>query len=242
MNGQVLLPLLCMVFPCWAAPDWNTLNRAIVRIVAEKGSDTGSNRDFGAGVVISASPDSVRIVTAAHVVAGASGWKVYFSSDRNREYTATLLTNGSGPLDLAVLEVLPRDRPLPTNIPPMDTGAATADQRIWTVDNDWFHISNTVVRLDHDTDTRKFEYTNLAVDDGFSGGPVFDDDGRLVGIHDGSEGGGRYAVAAKIGAVIETLTSPSLGYAVPNLRGGDNTGKGAEPTPAKPNPPTPRVW
>jgi formylglycine-generating enzyme required for sulfatase activity len=89
------------------------------------------------------------------------------------------------------------------------------DERVWTIDSEWVHIPNTVVRLDHDSDTRLFEYTKVAVDDGFSGGPVFDDDGRLAGIHRGGGAGGRYAVAARLDAVIDALAA--LGHNTPNL-------------------------
>jgi formylglycine-generating enzyme required for sulfatase activity len=93
------------------------------------------------------------------------------------------------------------------------------DERVWTVDSEWIHIPNTVVRLDHDSDTRLFEYTKVAVDDGFSGGPVFDDEGRLVGIHRGGAAGGRYAFAAKLDSAIDALAA--LGHNTPNLvRGG----------------------
>jgi hypothetical protein len=89
------------------------------------------------------------------------------------------------------------------------------DERIWTIDSEWVHIQNTIVRLDHDADTRMFEYTKVAIADGFSGGPVFDDDGRLVGIHREGAAGGRYAVAVKFDSAIEVLAV--LGYNTPNL-------------------------
>jgi formylglycine-generating enzyme required for sulfatase activity len=96
-----------------------------------------------------------------------------------------------------------------------DRDTLAVDERIWTVDNEWVHIPNTVVRLDHDSDTRLFEYTKVAVDDGFSGGPVLDDDGRLVGVHRGGGAGGRYAVAAKLDSAIDALAA--LGHNTPNL-------------------------
>jgi formylglycine-generating enzyme required for sulfatase activity len=96
-----------------------------------------------------------------------------------------------------------------------DRNTLAVDERIWTIDSEWLHIQNTVVRLAHESDTRLFEYTKVTVDDGFSGGPVLDDDGRLVGIHRGGGAGGRYAVAAKLDSAIDALAA--LGHNTPNL-------------------------
>ena len=231
------LVLLCVAFPVLATPDWNTLNRGIVKVEAVK--KAGS--DIGAGIVIMASSDSIRILTAAHVVADATAWKVYFYSDQAVGYMATVLPRSSDGLDLAVLEVRPQGRALPGNLPrlPMrDRDTLQVDERIWTVDSEWVHIPNTVVRLDHDSDTRLFEYTKVAVDEGFSGGPVFDDDGRLAGIHRAGAAGGRYAVAAKLDSAIDALAA--LGHNTPNLvRGGTVASTIAVPAP--PSPSAPRV-
>jgi formylglycine-generating enzyme required for sulfatase activity len=208
------LVLLSLALPLLAAPDWNTLNRSVVKIVADKRPAS----DTGAGIVIAASSDSIRILTAAHVVADATAWKVYFYSDQAVGYAATVLPKSSDGLDLAVLEVIPQGRALPSNLPQLamrGRDTLPLDERIWTIDSEWVHIPNTVVRLDHDSDTRLFEYTKVAVDDGFSGGAVFDEDGRLAGIHRGGGAGGRYAVAARLDAVIDALAA--LGHNTPNL-------------------------
>jgi len=208
------LVLLCVAFPLLAAPNWGTVNRGVVKVeaVRKPASDTG------VGIVIAASSDSIRILTAAHVVADATAWRVYFYADRAVAYTATVLPRSSDGLDLAVLEVRPQGRALPGNLPRLavrDRDTLAVDERVWTVDSDWIHIPNTVVRLDHDSDTRLFEYTKVAVDDGFSGGPVFDDDGRLVGVHRGGVAGGRYAFAARLDSAIDALAA--LGHNTPNL-------------------------
>jgi len=214
---RFLLPL-CLALPLLGAPDWNTLNHGIVKVEAANKAVS----DTGAGIVIAASSDSIRILTAAHVVAEASSWKVYFYSDQAVAYRATLLPRSSDSLDLAVLEVLPQGRPLPANLPrlPMrDPDPLRVDDHIWTVDSEWVHIPNMVVRLDHDSDTRLFEYTKREVGDGFSGGPVFDEDGLLAGIHHGGGAGGRYAVAVKLESTINALAT--LGHNASNLaRGG----------------------
>jgi formylglycine-generating enzyme required for sulfatase activity len=230
ITRRFLLPL-CIAVPLLGAPDWNKLNRGIVKVEAAKKPAS----DTGAGIVITASSDSIRILTAAHVVADATACKVYFYSDQAVGYMAAVLPRSSDGLDLAVLEVRPQGRALPGNLPglPMrDRGTLRVDERIWTIDSEWVHISNTVVRLDHDSDTRLFEYTKVAVDDGFSGGPVFDDDGRLVGVHRGGAAGGRYAVAAKLDSAIDALAA--LGHNTSSFGG-------TAVSPIDPAPPEPQI-
>ena len=232
--------LLCLAFPLLLAvggpqldyppatvraPDWNTLFQGLVRVEAEK-----QPKDTGAGLVIFGSADSIRVLTAAHVVAGATSLKVYFRSDRAVAYTAHLLPGNSDPgeLDLAVLEVLKSDqkgRALPGNIPQLaarDRGTLQVTEHVWTVDGGWRIVPNNVTALDHDFDTRKFEYTRGATNDGFSGGAVFDDDGRLVGIHDEGAAGGQYAVAVRVDSAVEVLAA--LGHNTPNLAGSGGRG------------------
>ena len=209
-----LLLLLCLGYPLLGAPDWNTLFRSLVKVEAGK-----PPKDTGAGIIISVSANSIRVLTAAHVVAKAASVNVYFYSDRVVPYSATVLPNSSDTLDLAVLEILrPQNRPLPGNIPQLavrDRNTLQITEHIWTVDSGWRIVPNNVTALDHDFNTQQFEYTRGATNDGFSGGAVFDDDGRLVGIHDGGAAGGQYAVAVKLDSALEVLAA--LGHNTPNL-------------------------
>jgi hypothetical protein len=114
---RALVPL-CVAFPALAAPNWSTLNRSIVKVEVARKPDS----DTGVGIVIAASSDSIRILTAAHVVADATAWRVYFYSDQAVAYIATVLPRSSDGLDLAVLEVRPQGRPLPGNLPRLAAG------------------------------------------------------------------------------------------------------------------------
>jgi formylglycine-generating enzyme required for sulfatase activity len=217
-----------------AAPDDMTL-RALVRVEAEKQQGPG---DTGAGIVISASPDSVRIVTATHVIEKAKAWWVYFYSDKSVRYPATVLGRSSDPneLDLAVLEIRPKDRPLPSGIPALavrDRGTLARGESVWSVDREWDVVPNTIVALFDGVDPQHFRYTRGSTDDGFSGGAVFDDAGKLIGIHHGGKAGGTYAVAVKVESAVETLNGP-LGYNTPNLAVGNTASVRDNPPPAKP--------
>jgi len=232
---RFLLPF-CIAFPLLGAPDWSTLLRSLVKVEAEK-----QPKDTGAGIVIFVSADSIRVLTAAHVVAKANALKVYFYSDRAVAYTAHLLPGNSDPdmLDLAVLEVRPEGRALPGNIPQLparERNPLQVTEHIWTVDSGWRAVPNNVAALDHDLNTQKFEYTRGATNDGFSGGAVFDDDGRLVGIHDEGAAGGQYAVAVKLDSALEVLAA--LGHNTPNVA---RAGTAAPPVVSRPPPSLPRA-
>jgi S1-C subfamily serine protease len=225
--------LLLMALPVLGAPDWGTLFKGIVKVVAEKRGAP----DTGAGIVIAASADSIRILTAAHVVSEATGLRVYFYSDRAVAFAGHLLPGSSDLLDLAVLEVRPAGgRALPGNISKLNVRNRTLalGDHIWTVDSGWRIVPNNVAALDHDTNTQLFEYTKGAVTDGFSGGGVFDDEGRLAGVHRGGAEGGQYAVAAKVEAALEVLGA--LGHNTPNLSRGAEIPSGGTPPPPKPAP------
>jgi formylglycine-generating enzyme required for sulfatase activity len=231
-----LVPLLCLILPAFGGPPDDAILRALVRVEVEKQQGPG---DTGAGIVISASPDSVRIVTATHVIEKAKAWWVYFYSDKSVRYPATVLGRSSDPneLDLAVLEVLrPANRPLPTGIPALavrDRGTLARGESVWSVDREWDVVPNTVVALFDGVDPQHFRYTRGSTDDGFSGGAVFDDAGKLIGIHHGGKAGGTYAVAVKVESAVETLNGP-LGYNTPNLAVGNTASVRDNPPPAKP--------
>src|SRR5438477_3274020 len=103
---------LLAVLPAFAAPDWSTLNRAIVRVQAV-GKQTAT------GIVISVLPQEIRIATAKHVLESGGPFQVYFSTDSTVPFKATALEKVSDELDLAVLQVTEKiaGRPLPANIP-----------------------------------------------------------------------------------------------------------------------------
>jgi formylglycine-generating enzyme required for sulfatase activity len=123
-------------------------------------------------------------------------------------------------LDLAVLEVLSKDqeRALPGGIPQLptrDRNTLQVTERVWTVDSEWTIVPNNLSALGFEGDPQQFQYTKGATDDGFSGGAVFDDDGRIVGFHRGRRGGVQCAVAVKIDAAVDVLGL--LGHPAPNL-------------------------
>jgi TPR repeat protein len=192
------------------------LAQGIVRVEAQ-------NRvtDTGTGMVVSCSPERILILTALHVVKDATSVDVVFYADRSTHVPARILPSRSDLLDLAVLEVTPGPNSrLPHDIQPYHFVVSSTIQPgedIFTANGEWVPVRNSVTRLNHDGDAQKFEYTNVSVGRGFSGGPIFDQYGNVIGMHDeltgGGNGGGNFAVGIKIDSALQTLEA--LDYTVP---------------------------
>ena len=232
-----ILLLFFIAFPSFGEPDWNTLFRGVVKVVADKNPP-----ETGAGLVVEMSPNSIRVVTASHIVEDGQGFakriRVYFSTDKVVSYEAHLLDRYSPQerLDLAVLEIQSsgQEHGLPRNIPMMpvrDRGALRVGEQVWTVNSDWIIVPNIVVALSFEGDPQQFQYTKGATDDGFSGGPVFDGRGRIVGLHRGRKGGAQFAEALKADSFTDALAA--LDYNLPNLIVG-GVGEPGEKAPGSP--------
>jgi hypothetical protein len=188
------------------------LARGIVRIEAEK-----DVKDTGTGIVLTSAPGSVTILTALHVVDGARSISVFFYDNRMKPFTARKLPKHSTALDLAVLEVdAAPGISVPADLPKFNFAAnATIQltQHIWSVNGEWNVVPNNLTRLSHDGDPQKFEYSNVSVGEGFSGGPIFNDYEDIIGMHDALNGDGSYAIGVKIDSALQVLEA--LDYTVP---------------------------
>ena len=134
------------------------------------------------GIVPSALTDNILILTALHVVQHARSVDVTFYSSRQTRYHASVVSRRSDSLDLALLEVLPQNNPkLPTTFPAyqfLQNREFQLGDQVYSVNGDWNLVPNTISRLSHEGDVQRFEYTNISVGVGFSGGPVFDQYGK----------------------------------------------------------------
>ncbi len=205
--------------------------QGIVRVEAYL-YETRENPQLGTGIVLSASPDKILILTALHVIrekkdsveeqfVEAHSVEVTFYTKRPARYRANVLPRRSDSLDLALLQVSPKNNPeLPTTFPAyhfLQNGEMQLGEQVYSVNGDWNLVPNTISRLSHEGDVQRFEYTNVSVGVGFSGGPVFDQYGNVIGMHDAMtteiSNLPRYAVAVKIDSALQTLEA--LGCAVP---------------------------
>jgi S1-C subfamily serine protease len=187
----------------------NMLN-GTVRIEAEK-----DVREIGTGIVLSSNANSVMILTALHLVQGAHSIAVMFHGNPAKRYTARKLPAHSEMLDLAMIEVnAAPGAALPADLPKSNFVANNNLQdgeHVWSVNGDWTRVPNNLTKLSHDGDPQKFEYSNVSVGEGYSGGPVFDDYLNVIGMHDAMSGDKHYALGVKIDSALQVLQA--LDYA-----------------------------
>ena len=172
--------------------DLDQLSNAIVGI--DVFNSTGANQENGTGFVVSVDRSTITVLTARHVFYPAKTKErfqgkvsVTFFVDRHKEYAAELLDD-SAPLDLAVLRVenvplsisarLPMIPVRPDSTPP----SITDGLRIFGGKPvDWLVTSGTV--SGGDKSAEGLQYTANALEEVFSGSPLFDSNGLLLGVH-----------------------------------------------------------
>lgn len=173
--------------------------------------------DQGTGFVVSFTPVSIKIVTALHVVRDARSIEVAFYDNPDKYVPARKLPGDDPDLDVAMIEVkASQGFQLPSNLPQYNFAASDtmqASSQVTSVDGDWIRVLNLITRLSHEGDPGKFEYTNTSVGKGFSGGPIFDAYGDIVGMHDAMRSDGKFAIGVKVEAALQALQK--LGYTVP---------------------------
>ncbi len=193
------------------------MSQGIVLVEAYK-DEARKDPELGTGIVLTSSPDKIWILTALHVVREARSVDIMFYSTRPTRYRASILARRSDSLDLALLEVSSQPTAkVPLTFPAykfLQNSALHLGDPIYSVNGDWSLVPNTISHLSHEGDAQRFEYTNTSVGVGFSGGPVFDQYGNVVGMHDALSGDeAHYAIAIKIDSALQTLGA--LDYAVP---------------------------
>lgn len=230
------LPLIATVAFAQASPNFELLDKDIVRIHTHRAAHDGADAsdETGVGVIAAVSPGTLRIITAAHVIRDAESITVTFSSDKVAAIPAKALPSLSDALDLGVVEVHP---PPGTRLPDhfvvlqwLRNEDLHQSEHLWTVNSDWDPVPNSVFHLDHEGNAQLFEYTRESIGEGFSGGPVFNDSGQLVGIHTAETRKADYnlSVAVKIQAALDTLNA--LGYNAMNaLKAGNPPSGGNAP-------------
>ncbi len=211
---------------CWSeTPNFEFLDKSIVKVRTHRDHPTGKEDEdeTGTGFVVTAAGGVIRMITAGHVVTNATKVDVTFNSDKVTSVPVHVLPQASDVLDLAVLEL--RVTPamhLDTRFPILNwvpRDGMHASDHVWTIDGDWDPAPNTIIRLDHTANPSFFEYTPVSVGQGYSGAPVFNDRGLLLGIHvrQANRADYKLSVAIKIDAALETLNA--LGYTSSTFNG-----------------------
>jgi hypothetical protein len=205
--------LLLQGFAAAQGVAWDELKKGVVRIETNKGR--------GAGVVIVAAPAVIRVVTCRHLVTDTTRVTATFYSDRATPFEAQVLRGASDSLDLAVLEVqLNRGKLPPKGIPSYGVrhnDSLRETEKLWIIDEDWNLVPTSIAALSSDGSVDKLTYPRSVTARGFSGAPVFDEEGQLIGIHGAGEYSARYGVAVKVDSAKAALNA--IGYSTPNWDG-----------------------
>jgi hypothetical protein len=168
------------------------LNRAVVKIRAER-KKVGSNErniDTGAGIILGSKGNSIYALTAYHVIKGAEQIDVTFYDLRGqKQFSATVLGKANEELDIGVIKIdRAAEEPGLADLPTLPLGDKLEENtRVSTIghpdDLEWqpYENTGTVSKRHYENDSRKFLYSS-SLHRGNSGGPIFNEQGLLVGI------------------------------------------------------------
>ena len=203
-----LLYSLCA--PASAQDDYGWLQRGVVQIIAYK---PGNEKETGAGIFVGFdAKKSALILTAHHVVKDAVRLEVIFF-DKQWERFHGMFFQQHEDLDIAVITVDPLEgRAVPSGLPMFTIGEVAKlkeGDRVSTIghpyDLAWLTSINTniLARLNYQGDFRKFRFTKTAIQRGSSGGPIFSEQGALIGVV--AKVDPIHAVAVKIDEALKVL-------------------------------------
>jgi thiol-disulfide isomerase/thioredoxin len=211
--GTVRVLILASLLLCLAAPppasgrvDYDVLKRGVVKLVVQKDTE-----DTGAGTVVGVEEKLVFIVTAYHVVRDARRIEVVFYDQPYRTYGGQLHKRHHEALDLAVVLVdVGEARRIPAGLPTLaagDVGQLREGDRLSSIghplDLEWQVSTNSLDRARDPDDRAKFRFTKTSLARGSSGGPVFNEQGGLIGMV--STLHPLHAIGVKIDAVLSEL-------------------------------------
>jgi hypothetical protein len=205
VRGALVAAILFLAFisaiPSRAA-NLNDVMNAAVRLQMPKSEDAESE---GAGVVIGTSDETVFIVTAKHVVERQQTIAVFFNAARHKKYTGRVI-HMSDEVDLAVVAVDLPAGDIRRSLRRIETHDGRLE-RLAVVSNishvpDQWELNAGVNRLQGEQ-LNTLTFTKVGILEGASGGPLLDNDNRLVGMVTTIDG--TKATALKIKVVLDML-------------------------------------
>lgn len=159
--------------------------------------------ETGTGVIVHADDARVLILTALHVVDSAETFEVSFRNDPFDVFEATLLESEPA-LDLALLQIqLSPGVAIPADPPEIQLGPdAEIGEAVYAIGHAggtrWAYTpSAAVISGFKPQRPYLFGFAAGSLKEGYSGGPVFAEDGRLVGIVDAVDAGNAYGIRAR---------------------------------------------
>jgi S1-C subfamily serine protease len=194
-----------------AQVDYEVLKRGVVKIVAYKPENVQAT---GAGMVLGIDKHIALITTAYHVIEDAQRIDVVFFDKRYETFNGKLFEKYHEDLDLAMITVdSTQEKRLPPDLPRFILGNGLKlkeGEKIVTISHplgtDWevSLYTNTIAKLSDRGDFRKFRFTKSSIERGNSGGPIFTEEGALIGMISQVEA--LNTIAVKIDAMLAVLT------------------------------------
>jgi serine protease Do len=191
--------------------DNKILKRGVVKIITQ---NPKNGPGTGAGIVIGIDKNIAFILTAHHVIKDTQRIEIVFIDKQWEKFNGRPFEKYHEDLDLAVITVDQMEgRHIPPDLPKFGIGdfsTLSEGDKVLTIghpfNSNWdISIStNTIRRLSNEEDFRKFRFTNTGIDLGSSGGPIFNEQGALIGIV--IKNGKDYAIAVKIDDALFVLT------------------------------------
>jgi hypothetical protein len=211
-------PLVFLLLASWSAAaaqgvDWNAVRNGVVRIDADS--------QHGAGIIVLWQSDVARIMTANHVVENKKEVLVTFYWDQETKLRAKVLEHVDRTFDLAMLEVRVAPKQMGRNRIPSfairKSSSIVPGENISIMNSDWSYEKCTTIAQALTSDPREIYYTRGRTGPGFSGGPIFDAQGQLMGMHSESFGGAKVLFAGGVRVEAAKLLLQSIGLQTPLL-------------------------
>jgi len=230
LSGATFLWIAAAILPtAWSQTElFQALREGVVRIEVRKGPNRPNT--FGTGFVIAVKGKTVSILTARHILYPEKDeppftpdpWVIFYIDGQRTSRKAVRLPTDSPEYGMAVLQVsadgldvtrLPRFWLRPDEMP------LTTDDDVRMIgsgDATWPMPKLSISDLGYNARQDRFTYTGNGVGGGFSGSPVFDRNGLLIGIHQGvTEDGLGNLWAQKLTTTAVKALQPIAGAASP---------------------------
>ena len=221
INTAAVFCLLICINQSVQSQQIEQFRNGLVRIEVKKGPSRASN--YGTGFVISTQGDTISVLTARHLFyPDSKGEEVDFTDFTPDSWVSFYIdklhprrarwVKDSVNLDLAVLEVSAtglQASQLPKFLVRSENNALVSGEDVYICGsgaNSWPIAKNSISEPSYGDRLDLFLYTGTGLGGGFSGAPVLDADGRLVGVHLGAaEGDERYGRAVRMTDAVKVL-------------------------------------
>jgi len=183
------------------------IKKGVAKITVYKGKEL---INAGTGIVVGRKSGKVFIQTAYHVIEDSRIIKVKFNQMLYQTFKGKLFEKYNSNLDIAIVMVDPDIKEIYESFPILEEGNLSQlkeSNRVRSICNplgeDWSMVSNEVQKLYYENDLQKLYITKTGINNGCSGGPIFNEKLKIIGMITKIDRNG--AIGTKIDAIIKLL-------------------------------------